>query len=152
MASNTTTTKLSTFIEEVPALRLLDAPLKRIWTLHRVYSGAVPAALSKASRVGYLDDNTVVIIAFNGTTAAGLRQRAPTLLADLKACDSQITGIRIEVQVEKFYTYSEKNGPSRHLSPDGVGSLTRLAESLPESPLRTAIQQLACHAAKLEKS
>jgi hypothetical protein len=135
--------KLSTFIEEVPALQLFAAQLKRLQKLRHVYSDAVPNALSKVSQAGYLDGNTLVLIAFNGTAAASIRQQLPSLLVIIQRHEPEITGIRIEVQVGKFYTSVGGPGTQRRLSSAGVESLRKLAGSLPDSPLQRAVKRLA---------
>ncbi|MES2355779.1 MAG: DciA family protein [Pseudomonadota bacterium] len=139
-------TKLSTFIEEVSALKLLEAPLKRIRELHRIYSAVAPPALLKVSRVGYLNDNSLVLIVSNGTAGASLRQQLPTLLANIQALEPQITAIKIEVQVGNLYTSPRGNteGKERRLSPAGAKNLTQLANELPDdSPLQQAVKRLA---------
>jgi|GEM_PF-516064 len=146
-------TKLSTLMQEVPALRRLSAPLKRLQKLHDVYSDAVPNSLSKGSRVGYLDGATLVVIAHNGTIAANLRQRLPTLLSCVQSHISEVTGIRIEVQVGNFYTSAPNNrNAKRSMSSSGARSLDGLADVLPDSPLRQALKRLASRAEASDKN
>ena len=140
-------TKLSTFMEEVPALRLLEAPLKRIRKLHRIYSAVAPPALLKVSRVGYIDDNSsLVLLVSNGTAGASLRQQLPTLLASIQALEPQVTAIKIEVQVGNLYTSNRgiATQEARQLSPAGAKNLEQLANELPDdSPLQQAVKRLA---------
>ena len=136
-------TRLSTLLNEAPSLRALGDQLKRIGELHQVYSDAVPGSLLKASRVGYLDDTTLIIIAFNGATAASLKQRLPSLLARIRQRQPQVTGLSIEVQVEEIDTFPTKKGLQRHLSAGSSSHLNRFADGLEASPLKQALTRLA---------
>ena len=136
-------TILSKFLNEAPSLRPLREQLQRIRELHQVYSDAVPGSFSRASRVGYLDGTTLIIIAFNGATAASLKQRLPSLLARIQQRQPQVTGLRVEVQVEQVDAFPSKKPVPRQLSAANAGQLTRLADGMNPSPLKQALTRLA---------
>ena len=72
---------------------------------------------------------------------AKLKLLLPTLLKNMQIKGLDVTSIRVEVQVNS--ARSKPRQPVRKLSPDAAASLSRLANTLPESPLRTAIERLS---------
>jgi hypothetical protein len=139
-------TKLSTLLNEASALKLLAEQLKRLEGLHQVYSDAVPGSLLETSRVGYLDGNTLIIIAFSGTTAAGLRQRLPTIEAKIQQRRPEITGLRVVVQLEKSQPATSETRPKRVLSASAVRHVESCASDLEASPLKQALTKLVARA------
>lgn len=136
------TNKVSSYLDEVPVLKALAARLKRVQELQRIYESIVPAFLSRASRIGDVNDNILTIVAFNGLAATGLKQRLPSLLADIQARQIEISAVRVEVQIEKFYTATQQK-QFRVVSQTAAESLERLAGALPDSPLQRAVIRLA---------
>ena len=134
--------KLSNYLDDSPGLRALAERLKHVRELQRLYNEIIPPHLAKTSRIGDVNEKNLIIIAFNGITAAGLKQRLPTLLARIQELGKKINAVRVEVQVEKFYTAVQHKGP-RKLSSAGVACLDRLANVLPDSPLQQAVNRLA---------
>jgi hypothetical protein len=136
------TTRLSQFLIEAPTLKPLVGRLKRIGELQRIYSETAPPALARSSRVGGLDGNTAIVIAYNGTVAAGLRQRLPGLLARMRAVEPEVTAIRVDVQLDST-SGSVIQKQSLTLSDAALKSISSLQESLPASPLKAALGRLA---------
>jgi len=135
-------TKLSQFLKEAPSLKPLVGRLERISELQRIYSETAPSALARASRVGGIEGNTAIIIAFSGTVAAGLRQRLPSLLIQMQAIEREITAIRVDVQVDLTGGNNPKKQPLK-LPSRASESLLALHAKLPDSGLKTAIGHLA---------
>lgn len=136
-------TKLSTLLNEAPALKPLSEQLKRLAGLHQVFSDAVPGSLLTTSRVGYLDGNTLIIIAFSGTTAASLRQRLPSIEARIQQRHPEITGLRVVVQPQKSHPDAGAPRPGRVLSATAVSHIEHCALDLEPSPLKQALTKLA---------
>jgi len=139
-------TKLSTLLNEAPALKPLAEQLKRLEGLHQVYSDAVPGSLSKTSRVGYFDGNTLIIIAFSGAAAASLRQRLPSFLARIQQRHPEVTGLRIVVQLEKSQVEVGVARPERVLSASAARHVESCAQDLQASPLKQALTKLVTRA------
>ena len=139
-------TKLSTLLNEAPPLKLLAEQLKRLEGLHQVYSDAVPGSLSKTSRVGYFDGNTLIIIAFSGTTAASLRQRLPSIEARIQQRHPEVTGLRVVVQLEKSQLEVGVVRPERVLSASAARHVESCAQDLQASPLKQALTKLVARA------
>ena len=135
--------KLSIYLHDAPGLKTLAQRLNRIQELQHLYLSIVPAHVARASRIGDVTDNTVVIIATNGVAATGLKQRLPSLLARIQEWSSHIDAVRVEVQVENSATPAGRRHP---LSAAGASSLGQLAASLPSSPLQQAVDRLAMRA------
>ncbi len=134
--------KLSHYLSDAPGLRALAVRLEHIRDIQRLYRSITPGYLSNSSRIGDVNDNTIFIIAFNGTAAARLKQQLPSLLARIQEHEPEISAVRVEVQIEKLYTAPQQEA-GRNLSSAAVSSLQQLAHDLRESPLQRAICFLA---------
>jgi hypothetical protein len=129
-------------------LRPLAEQLEHIKRLQKRYRTLVPGEIAAASRVCAIDGTTVVICATSGAVAAALRHVAPRLLEGLRqnvrkstksSGDQELTGIRVEVQVEV-------KPPRRAVQarpPLPQEKLAALAGRLADSPLKEALARIA---------
>ena len=145
------TTRLSQFLKEAPSLKPLVGRLEHIGQLQRIYNETVPQVLARASRIGSLEGSTLIIIAFSGTVAAGLKQRLPSLLLQMQATEAQITAIRVDVQLELTSVNSAKK-QRLTLSSVALQSLNSLQAALPNSALKTALQRLLRNGGKQDRN
>ncbi|WP_043349787.1 DciA family protein [Cupriavidus basilensis] len=95
-------------------------------------------------------ERTLLLLAAHGAAAARVRQVVPTLLSRLQQRGSQITAIRVRVQPEVGRQGDWDTGPVvkpkvARMSATGLSSLTQLAQELPASPLRDALNTLLSH-------
>ena len=81
-------------------LKALSTRTRRLQELQKLYLRSAPRELSGSSRVKSYKAGTLCVSADNGVIAAKLKQLAPTVLNAIRENDAEITGIRIEVQVE----------------------------------------------------
>ena len=109
--------------------------------LQKIWGSVVPQPLQEFTRAGGLNHRRITVFADNGAVAAKLKLLAPTLLKNLQIKGLEVTSIRVEVQVKSTARPPKKT--SRRLSSGAAASLSALAESLPDSPLRTALQHLS---------
>ena len=109
--------------------------------ISRIYRNTVPEHLGAASRVANLKSGTVVIHADNGAVAVKLRQMAPSLTREFSGRGIECTGVTVKVQALDIAQQSHVV-TARPLSTGARQGLGNLAESLPSSPLREAIEQL----------
>ncbi len=109
--------------------------------LQQVWSGVVPQPLRESTQAGGLRNRRITVYAANGAVAAKLKLLAPTLLKNLQIKGLDVTSIRVEVQVQS--TPRPRPKAPRRLSRQAASSLSALADSLPDSPLRTALKKLA---------
>jgi hypothetical protein len=133
------------------SLRDLQAILvrvKRLASLQQAYSGAVPRELARRSRVAYEREGTVVVSADTSAIAAKLRQLAPRIVMEIVKSAPEVTGLRVELQVME--TGPSTPGPRPEIGSKGLASLGQLRDSLPESPLRQAIERMVAHRIALD--
>ena len=109
--------------------------------LQKIWRDVVPQPLRAFTQAGGLKHRRITVLADNGAVAAKLKLLAPTLLKNLQIKGLEVTSIRVEVQVKSLVRSREK--APRLLSHNAAASLSGLAATLPDSPLRTALQHLA---------
>lgn len=112
--------------------RLIDL---QAWLDH-----CTPATLRTPLTVMNLRTGTLVATAPNGALAHRARLAAPKILEALRTREPGITSLRIEVQRE----FAQPPAPKKEaqLSPVARTSLRQLADSLPESDVRAALERL----------
>ena len=109
--------------------------------LQNIWDGIVPAALQPYTRAGGVKHRRLTVFADNGAIAAKLKLLTPNLLKNLQNKGVEVTSIRIEVQVQS----QRRAAPlvAREISSKASATLSQLADNLPDSPLRQALQRLA---------
>jgi len=134
------------------SLRDLEASLvrvKQLTALEHLYAASVPAELARRSRVAYEREGTLVVTADNGAIAAKLRHLAPRIIQQIVKSASQVTSIRVEVQVTE--RPAPRHEPSAEIGPKGLVNLRELRDSLPTSPLKAALDRLVTRREKLNR-
>ncbi len=134
--------KVSEILGAESALGDLAAASRRVERLQRIYLGAVPAALARLSRVGWARAGVVIVLASNGAVAAKLRQMAPRILEGFRRHGLEFSSMRIEVQVGAGPPAPGARG-AKPLSPEALRTVEESLRTLPESPLRAALERLA---------
>jgi len=135
--------RISFYLNASDNLRSLTYEARRNAELHQVLVNIAPPELTQACRVKQLRDGTLTLLAENAAIAAKLKQLAARLLTAFQKQRSEVTSMRIEVQVRAV-----ANGPSptrepKPLTIDNIKNLDALAEQLEESPLKRALTTLA---------
>jgi hypothetical protein len=144
-ASNT----LHTLLSENDTLQPLVATLRRVNSFQQVYLEALADALpelegfAQASRVSAIVGTTIVISAANGSVAAKLKQVVPRLLSKFQMQEQELTSIRVEVQPDLAVPTAAAT-PAKSLARNPIPDekLADLADSLPDSPLKSALEQI----------
>ena len=85
--------------DEIGDMKLGANRRRQIAELDRVLAQAAPEGLTQACRVKQLRDGTLTLWADNAAVAAKLKQLTARLLAAYRKLRSEVTSIRIEVQV-----------------------------------------------------
>lgn len=132
--------RLNSLIATSHTLRQLAGKAKQLLTLQQHYEQVAPTSLLRASRVMQLNQQTLVIAAFNSAVAAKLRQMAPDLVKHLQQLGHEVTVIQVRVQVG--YPASVPAAKRPAIGAAGKRHLHELAETLPESALKNAVQSL----------
>src|SRR4030066_823317 len=140
-----TARKLDTFFSEPtsPLNRLAHAA-QRLNAISRIWETVAPIGLARSWRVGRLDDGVLTLLADNGAIASKIKQQLPSLLEKLQTRGSEITGIRVDVQV-KIPSPEKVIAPKPGISPQSLASLEKLDADLTDSPLKEALTNLIKH-------
>jgi hypothetical protein len=133
--------RLNTLFGAAPELRTLTARAGEILALQKIWEAVTPPPLNHHSHVGPVHHGQLTVYTSSGAIAAKLKMLQGGLVGKLQAQGVEVTSIRVEVQVE-----SKPRAPARiqrRPSANAARSLLDLAEKLPDTPLRKALQRLA---------
>jgi hypothetical protein len=133
--------RLSTYFSASQELRTIAQKTQELAALQQQYRQIAPPTLATASQVIGFERHTLVIGANNNTVAAKLRQLAPQFILLFNGVGSKVTGIRVKVQVARPLPH--RKSPNNSLSVAGSQQLAKLAESLPDSPLKKALYRFS---------
>ena len=131
----------SFFITPASPLNRLALAAQQLNSVSRIWETVAPIGLALFCRVGRLDDGVLTLFADNGAVASKIKQQLPSLLEKLQQRGSEITGIRIEVQVNIASPVTPPT-PKSAISKRSLGSLQSLSTGLDESPLKEALTNL----------
>jgi hypothetical protein len=102
----------------------------------------LPRAVAERVRVSEIANATLTLATSTGTVAAVVRQRLPIILGELAREGCHFTEIRVRVQVRTDPPEPAKSLKIQRERTDPA-PLRRLADSLADGPLKTAVQRLA---------
>ncbi len=140
-----TARKLDTFLSEPTSpLNRLARAAQRLNAISRIWETVAPIGLARSCRVGRLDDGVLTLLADNGAIASKMKQQLPSLLEKLQKRGSEITGIRVDVQV-KIPSPERVVAPKQGISQQSLASLEKLDADLEDSPLKEALTNLIKH-------
>lgn len=115
---------------------------EKLLALRAAVCGLLPGNLAAAAQVANVKADTLIIHATNNAVAAKLKHHAPALIAGLVALHQPVARIKVEVHPDPAPVPAP--GSAQRLVPEtGVQALTRLADELPEGPLRESVLALA---------
>ncbi len=137
------TRKLSALIVDTAGLTALNQATQRIAALQQLYTACAPPDLIQASRVVNHRNGMLVIAADNGAVAAKLRQQAPRLLKNMQKQGGEVTGIRVQVQVERSSPAARTQAEKALLSIDSIDNFERLSKQVKDPELRSALARFA---------
>ena len=140
---------IRTLLRENETLLPFHQRLRQLSKLQKTFVDALPPGLSESCRIATVEGSTIIIATANGAVAAKLKQMLPRLLerfgetiGENKKQYQEVTGISVIVQPEFFVAETlTRQGPSR--APMPTDKLAELAESLEDSPLKSALQTIA---------
>jgi len=132
--------RLNSYFTSSPELRELTHRAQQLAALQRHYQKAAPPTLACASRVIGFEQHILMLGADNSAIAAKLRQLAPQILRVLQENGSEVTGILVKVQVTQQPVEHSQSGHS--LGKTGHQQIADLAATMPDSPLKCALQRL----------
>jgi len=128
------------FLNQADGIAALMPHTKRLIELREILSSLLPEPLARRCSVANYKQGRVVILAFNGATAAKLKLMLPALLEELSGRAMEVTGLEVAVQaLEPEPQVPEKTAK---ISQEAVSGLAKLCEQLPDSELKTALARI----------
>jgi hypothetical protein len=140
---------LENYLESADGADKILAHARLLIKLSRLYQEITPPHLSQASRLANYKSGIIVIHAVSGALAAKLRQLAPTLADAFAKRGVECNGVQVKVQAFESGKQSRTSAP-KPLSTRSSRELEGLRDSLPDSPLRAALETLLRRAARQE--
>ena len=137
---------LENYLEATDGAGKVLAHARLLIKLTHLYQKIAPAHLGQASSLANYKSEIIVIHAVSGAVAAKLRQLAPTLADGFSKRGVECNGVQIKVQAHETSTQSTTS-TQKPLSSKAHRELAGLRDSLPASPLRTALGSLLTHVA-----
>jgi hypothetical protein len=132
--------RLNSFFKTSQELSQLSGKVRQLRALQQLYEQVTPSSLLRSSHVVQIEHNILTLAASNSAIAAKLRQLAPELIKQLVLHGCEVTGIHVKVQVTLHANAPPQ--PVTLISPHGKQELNNLAGTLPDSPLKRALQRL----------
>lgn len=140
---------LQNYLEAAEGAGKVLAHAQFLLRLAAVYQEIVPSQLGQASGVANCKSGVVVIHASNGAVATKLRQMAPSLVDALTKRGLECRSVQVRVQARP-QREAARVPALKPLSLRTGQELSALRDSLPLSPLRTAIEDLLARSARQE--
>lgn len=140
---------LENYLEAADGAGKVMAHARLLIKLTHLYQEIAPTYLGQASSLANYKSGIIVIHAVSGAVAAKLRQLAPTLVEGFSQRGIECNGVQVKVQARKINTQSRAS-TQKPLSLRTSRTLEDLRDSLPDSPLRAALETLLTHSAKQE--
>ncbi|MES2770617.1 MAG: DciA family protein [Pseudomonadota bacterium] len=136
---------LENYLDNDQGANKVLAHARQLIKLSNLYQKMLPPHLYQASRVANYNAGVLVVHTGNTALAAKLRQMAPTLIAEFFKQGVPCSELKIKVQTPEHDT-SSKGSTQKPLSSKTQKNLSNLSGSLPESPLRGALEHLLARA------
>ena len=145
----TMTHSLESYLEASDGAGKVMAHARLLIKLTQLYQEIAPRHLGQARSLANYKSGIIVIHAASGAVAAKLRQLGPTLADGFRMKGVECNGVQIKVQAPKTGTQSTTS-TNKPLSLQAGRTLEGLRDSLPESPLRAALETLLARAARAQ--
>jgi len=142
----TLTQRLKSFFTSSQELRQITGKVQQLRIIQLHYEKVAPPSLLRSSQVLHIEQGELILAASNSAVAAKLRQMAPELTTQLQLNGCEVTGIQVRVQVTTPPSIRTPTPVS--MSTQGKQYLTDLADSLNDSPLKSALKRLAQNSKK----
>ena len=136
---------LENYLEATDGAGKVLAHARLLIKLANLYQKIAPAHLSQASTLANYKSGIIVIHATSGAVAAKLRQLAPSLADGFSKKGIECNGVQVKVQAPEINTQS-MTSTQKPLSIKTEQSLCELRDHLPQSPLRSALENLLARA------
>ena len=138
---------LESYLEAADGAGKILAHARLLARLARLYQEIAPAHLSQSSVLANFKSGVIVIHASSGAIAAKLRQLGPTLADGFCQRGVECSGVQVKVQARKTAAQS-MSSTRKPLSAQAGRSIEGLRDTLPDSPLRAALDTLLTRSAR----
>ncbi|NDU85371.1 MAG: DUF721 domain-containing protein [Ferrovum sp.] len=129
---------LSRLLNQQESLRPSLAQLRLLQTLEQQIQQRLPPALRFQVRVIGVEGTRILLETSSGTVAANLRQRTRQLLENLSIHQEVARELQIRVRPQSPAPHL----PASPLTTAAVEQFRQLAHRIPDSPLKTALENL----------
>ena len=140
---------LESYLDAADGAGKVLAHARLLMKLTHLYQEIAPTHLGQASHLANYKSGIIVIHAASGAIAAKLRQMAPTLADGFSIRGVECNGVQIKVQARKISAQSTAS-TKKPLTPRTSHTLESLRDTLPNSPLRTALETLLSRSARTQ--
>lgn len=137
------------YLDKDPAAGRVMAHARLLLKLSRRFEAVAPAGLRHSAHVANYKLGTIIIHADNGAVAAKIRQLSQRLSNELSKGGAECSGIEVKVQPRQIPSQSTSS-TQKPLSDKAFGMVKSTSDSLPEGPLRSALENLLKRAARAE--
>jgi hypothetical protein len=134
------TQSIKNLLGKTPEFRAILDKSAHLLALQRHFLAVSPDYLAQGCQISGLQFGVLSIIARNATIAAKLRQLAPSLAEKLRSRGCEVSGIHVKVQVS--YAANVVKAPPRVLTPPAKQAFETLNSTLPDSPLKSAVEKI----------
>lgn len=145
----TMTNALERYLDNDSGAGRVMAHARLLLDLTRRFEAAAPAGLDDIAHIANYKLGKVVIHADNGAAAVKIRQLSQRLCDELSKGGAECNHIEVKVQPRQIPCQSRPS-TSKPLSAGACGALRSASESLPDGPLRNALDVLLARAARQE--
>ncbi len=137
------------YLDKDAAAGRVMAHARLLLKLSRRFEAVAPAGLRHSAHVANYKLGTVIIHADNGAVAAKIRQLSQRLSDELSKGGMECSGIEVKVQPRQIPSQS-MSSTQKPLSDKAIGVLRTTTDTLPQGPLRDALDNLLKRAARVE--
>lgn len=137
------------YLDKDAAAGRVMAHARLLLKLSRRFEAVAPAGLRHSAHVANYKLGTIIIHADNGAVAAKIRQLSQRLSDELSKGGAECSGIEVKVQPHQIPSQS-MSSTQKPISEKGIEALRSTTESLPQGPLREALNRLINSAARVE--
>ena len=133
--------RIKVVLKNLKELRMLPDQVDELLAIRRAIHHTLPTQLAGQFSVGRLTNGTLTIHANNGSSAAKIKHITPGLIALLRSKGHQINAILVRAQA-----HTESNTLCQKdilMTPTAQDAVSALADRLGDSPLKSALSNLA---------
>ena len=138
---------IESYLEAADGAGRIVAHTRLLVRLGSIYRQIAPPHLNEASTLANYKSGSIIIHATSGAVAAKLRQLAPTLADGFRRQGVECSDVQVKVQAHKTAQQSTSS-TIKPLTPAASRALEGLRDTLPETPLRSALETLLRRSAR----